>query len=299
MTEQLGYLAMVTVTRGPYDRAKLAARLQEVGFDVDIPAQDRPVNAYKKATSAPLPPYVFEGQRCVLTMVETANLRRRAIVRTFTRTTPGQKQSVKAVDVLEAKFWRAASKGDEERYLIRLTEKVTPKERPQLKEIKELLEQRIHDLLEQLDGDKVRNIIRDLLVGLHGVPVRTGVYFVGVEYADQLHGLQEAFDVLPGCVLDLVPLLDTMPMRQMLARGATTSLADDFNGLASRISHQNKVRRTVSTILHSSMHREFAALTERWLVYSEQLRIDMPADLERASDVAFDALEVMRSRIEP
>ncbi len=275
----LGSIVIWSIAKGPYSSVKVADRLAEEGFEIEI--SDTTINqAWRRATGEPVPSYTWTNPRGHRVEVELRKVdvygKRQKNVREFHRIATGYAPA----RVLVAECGRRTKTSSRVGYTVRVDPSgISDRhERIELMKIKEMLETRIETLLTNLDGTRVRKVVRTALeTELQGFMVRGGVYYVPARHSARLAALQAIFDVLPESYCEVIPVVDEPAMRAMVTRLLLEHTVEDVEGFIT-LYRPALERQHCTQYLFGKASVEAAALQDRTYAYLADLEIDDGSD---------------------
>lgn len=290
----LGSVVIWTIAKGPYASHKVADRLEEGGFEIDIP-EATISQAWRRATGEPVPGYTWTtpgGRQTQVTLQkhDVRNNSRRTARREFFRISPG----LAPVRVLVAECGRRKKPSARIGFKISLdaANLTSVDERRELVKIRDAMNGRIEELLTDLDGTRVRKVVRAALEQeLQGFLMRGGVYYVPRRHTARLKALQAVFEVLPGSDCMVIPMPDLPEQREIVTKlfvEHTLEDVQDYVGLY----RAPLERGHCSEYLFEKAQAEAAALQQRTDAYLADLEITDGSD-----DPVWDALDDLNAAV--
>lgn len=180
--------------------------------------------------------------------------------------------------VMKVRYWF-----HNERVTFERTEFVQPQEVDQMTIVENEINQAYSFHKDHLDGNALRQIIRNYIKSLHAVPVRDGVYFIAQDKIEKLDNLAK-FTRAIGSRMYMVPLLagDT-EHTEMIREAYATQAEADMNSLMKAISD---VRAKYAG--KPIPKRSYEALVERF-AQASQTKTDVETHVGDSIQAANDA----------
>lgn len=207
----LGRMVLFTITDEPTPRAQLEQWFREIGLDERLlPPEIKPIDAFKKATSDAKNKYDLSGGRTAIVLcrdvASTPDYVKRQITREVKDARARQLSYSKAIDCT---FYRAKTvpnpngagtvtdKGSERVHIRIDPTDLDPEELLEVQQIGREIESRYMQYYMNLDGNRLRAVIRDYLKFLNAIELKGGVYFVHVSRSAELLKLQTLVSLDP------------------------------------------------------------------------------------------------------
>jgi hypothetical protein len=140
-----------------------------------------------------------------------------------------------------------------------------------------------------LDGQKIRAVVRNYLGYLNALEIKGGVYFVHSNRVQELMNLQKVVASLPGCHLDLIPLVDLPSARTMIVETFQREAVESLNTLVKDIAHVKGSRKSITSDAYAKLQRQYEVVMNRAVEYTRTLAVSQDVT-SAAAELALDAL---------
>lgn len=245
----LGRLVLFTITDEPTRRDQLVAWFDELGLNKDLlPAEIKPIDAFKKATSEAKDKYELPTGETAVVLCRDVDSNPAYIKRQITREVRNTRQQQLSYNrAIECTFYRGQSgsttdangnatsrvRRGSERFHIRVDKAgLTEGELRAVQDIARGIKARYEHYYDHFDGNRLRATVRDYIKYLNAVEIKAGCYFVHVSRSAELRALQTLVERLGGgCFMHTIPLVDLEEQRKMVTTAFTREAADDLADL--------------------------------------------------------------------
>lgn len=272
--------------------------------DTMLPAPPKQVDAFKKATSSVKHEHPLEDGNTVSFLCRdvkaSGNYIERQIIREIRDTSTRTLSYTKAIT---ATFYRAVP--DKDRKIkahsgrVRFTthpDNYPPEEADLVEGIRDQLAHAYSTFETHVDAQRIRAVIRDYIAHLNAIQLRSAVYFVHQERADELRRLGEMVEQLPGkCRMNLVPLVDLPAQRVMVIDAFQEEAAKRLAEIVERC-QELKTYKRVTPEQYAAVRLEFDQVMDQANEYLRTLEINQDvtgASAELALEALVDLTHVM------
>jgi hypothetical protein len=295
----LGMIVMFTITDTPVAAQDLADLFDQNSLNAAyLPPEIKPVDAWKKATSS------ADGVSYPLSDGTTATILTREVTSTTGYITrhlmrevrDSRRQRLRFDRVADCVFYRASTnpqgkviKGTER---VRLTvdqANLMPEERQRMTDMLDGITDKYNQFYHFLDGQKIRAVVRAYLGYLNSLEIKGGVYFVHSNRVEELLRLQTVVAALPGCHLDLIPLVDLPQARTMIVETFQREAVESLNTLVKDIAHVKGSRKSITADAYAKLEAQYRQVMDRAVEYTRTLEVSQDVT-SAAAELALDAL---------
>ena len=226
----LGRLVLFTITDEPTPRDVLVQNFTDLSLNEEyLPADIRPLDAFKKATAEAKDKYVLaSGATCEVLRREVEQTPAYVKQQITREVRDAKKQTLSYTKAIECTFYRGTArtvdgvrcipKGSE-RVNVRVTKDgLTDDELTAVQDIARGIVERYKNYYDNLDGNRLRATVRNYLKGpLDAIEIKAGCYFVHAAKSDELARLATLVERLGGgCAMHTIPLVDLEAQRSMV-----------------------------------------------------------------------------------
>lgn len=268
----------------------------ELGLDkAFLPPKIKLIDAFRAASSQVKREYIdgdpSEGRYATL-RVEEVKSDAEQVIRHIVKDLRDEKKERLARDhVATLKFIRGGRtakgkrhSGDHVKYAV--LSRVKGEDREQVDAIIDDFNERYEDLSQHLHSHAIRAIVRNILVSLNAVGMKTsgGLYFVHKSRWGAVDALQALVRMIgQGCCLEQFPMVDTSDSRDTITEAFQSEVEDQVRLLLKQIAEANAAKK-VSPRRYAELNAAYSEIAGRSAEYSELLGL--------AQGRAADALEV-------
>jgi hypothetical protein len=306
----LGHIAWFEVSDGSYSAARLEAGFVKHGLNpAFLPGAINPADAYEKASKA------VEGLKYDVQLpggaVGTAVILVRDVARTQSQI---QRQMIREIrdsnnkrldyaKVGELVFYRpstgVAGVVDHSTANVRssLDPNLTPQEHALLTAHKAKFTADFDRFRNYHDGQKLRGVLRNYLLHLNAVLMKSSVYFVHKNRADELRALQAFCREIDGLGMTLWQLPDLPDHRLEVVEAFQREAEKALEGVVTNIQKVRATRKgSVSMAQFVKLKQEYDTIVAQAGEYSRTLEISQDRTAA-ASELALDALVALRTEL--
>jgi len=298
----LGRLVLFTITDQPTPRSVLeAAFLQHNLNPTMLPPETKPVDAFKKATSEakekfPLPDGTTAHFLC-RDVASTPEYVKRQITREIKDSRAKRLSYDKAIDCVFYRATPSATPGDgkgRERLAITVDTGLPAAEHDLIKQVGQDILNRYAVYYNNLDGNRLRAVVRDYLKHLNAIEIKGGVYFVHVARDNELANLQALVNNLGGgCQMNTIPMVDVAREREMVTAAFEREAAQALQDLTRDIKEIRSTRKTVSPSAYAKVQDRYNEVVAKANEHLVTLQISQ--DITGAeAEVALEELGLLR-----
>lgn len=123
-----------------------------------------------------------------------------------------------------------------------------------------------------VDSQRIRAVIRDYIKYLDAVQLKSSVYFIPKDNADELQRLLEFTRALPGrCRMHLVPLVDLDDMREMVIEAFQEESTAGFNRIVEACAEIKNSPKGVTPASYVSLKAEFEEISNKAHSYAKRM----------------------------
>lgn len=300
----LGHVVMFTIRDGEYDRDTVAQWFDELMLNpAFVPAPNKAIDAFKKATSmVDDTEYPLRGNTAHVLVRDVAS-DSETLTRHFIReVTDAKKRRLAYAKIGEATFYRAAVRGGKvqpgtERIRIGFdADSLYKDEKPEAARIKAEVDAAYDRHVRYMDGMKVRAMVRDYTLSLNAILLKQGVYFVHVNRVDELLRLQTLVHRLPGCRLELMPLVDLKEQRDMVVEAFQTEATESLTDVVKAIQHVRETRKKITPDAYAKIKEQYDAVMLRAKEYGRTLKVNQDRTAG-AAEIALEALAALQAQM--
>lgn len=265
----LGRLVLFTITDEPVKRSDVIDWFQELSLNlVHVPAENRAMDAFKKATSEAKDVYTMtkgrEGHVLCRDVTRNGMMLRRQITREIK---DGKAKVLSYVRAIDCVFYKPSDPADQSGARLNIqinTPELERSEVPDVKKVAQNIHARYYRYLEFLDGQKLRATVRTYLKKeLNAIEVKGGVYFVQAKYDDELGNLAELVTRFGGeCQMSMIPIVNIERERKFLTQVLQRESAQAMAELTKEIEAVMNDRSSISMATHDRLTRRYKELVE-------------------------------------
>lgn len=298
----LGMIVMFTITDAPVAAKDLSDLFDAHNLNTAyLPPEIKPVDAWKKATTEAdgvTYPLADGTVATILTRNVTSN--GAYLTRHLMREIRDSKAQRLGYDrVADCVFYRPSTnqgkviRGTERVRLTIDTEFLRSEERQRMTVMLNGITDAYNRYYNFLDGQKIRAVVRNYLGYLNALEIKGGVYFVHSNRVDELLRLQTVVASLPGCHLDLIPLVDLPQARTMIVETFQREAVEALNTIVKDIAHVRGSRKTITAEAYAKLQAQYTDVMNQAVEYTRTLAVSQ--DLTgAAADLALDALTELK-----
>lgn len=267
----------------------------ELGLDPQhMPAENKPVHAYRTATSDTTVDYLLpDGRRATLLFEETDSTGEKVYRKIVRRVRDATKHQLEYDPNLgRADFYFAAN-------AVKFSmnkDRLYAGEEAHVQELIDTANQRFHFRKDHLNHAKLARIVRDYLKAMNAVALRPsgGIYFIHKSRqrtVESLHMLIERFG--EGSTVVLVPLPDTTYSRDKILERLDEDLSSELSSLVDEIS---EVQSSPNKRKLAALHDRIVSITDRM---SEHNRILGTQEMQSKTLLAAATQALMQAQSRP
>jgi hypothetical protein len=243
-----------------------------------LPKRIQPIDAFRKATSEPkveyAMPWVGPDIKARILIREVAKDGDQVVRHVMREMVDSSNRRLSYEKVGEAIYYRP-SRGSTGPGRIRtaVMPDLEQSERDNIASLLGDVTSRYHEMMEYLDSQAVRAVLRNYLTDLNAISVKPsgGVYFVHKSRQATIEMLRQLVVWLGGTsVLHTLPLVDSPDQRDMLAEAFVSGVEGEVKDLLAEIARANS---TVSLKKHQALLARYASLKSRAEEYDRVLGI--------------------------
>lgn len=305
----LGNIAWFEVADGRYDALALEASFVKHGLDERfLPAAINPADAYEKASRG------AEGHKYDVVLPGGAKGRAEILVREVARTdTQIIRHLIREVrdsgnrklaydPVGEFVFYRPTLRGgkiDPSSANVRSTLQphLAPQEQVMLTGLVDQFDKDYDRYRRFHDGQKLRGVLREYLLYLNAVLMKSSVYFVHTSRSDELRRLQAFTEDFDGLSLTLWQIPDLLSHREAVIEAFQREAEKDMAGIIASIAKLRSTRkRDVTPAQYLKIKAEYDAVVRRAGEYGRTLQISQ-SRTEGAAELAAEALASLQGDV--
>lgn len=291
----LGRIVLFTISDQPIRRDELVKWFKELSLNAAyLPAENKPLDAFKRATSAVRESYQLLGNRTAQLLCRDVSANNDYVIRQITREVKNTGKKVLHYDeAIRLTFHRPkidAKTGARIQIQVQLAN-LEQTEVTVVQEVARSIEQRYSSFCEFLDDQKVRGMVREYLKHLNSIEIKGGVYFVPVSRDDELHRLAELVGRLGGgCHMNTIPLVDLQNQREFIAHVFEREASESLREITREANEVLANRKTVTPAMYRKIKERYDKVLENAVEHVETLQLTQ--DVTAASaEVALQAIK--------
>jgi len=299
----LGRIVMFTVTDEPILHSDVEQWFTDLNLNPTyLPAQNRPVDAFKKATTHVdgteydiFPGNAASTKGILLTRPVTTDdeMVVRFVVREVRDTKRrklGHDKAIEAVFYKGQKVKGVVQKGSERIRLTKIMDDLEPTEVVEIDKAIQVIQDRYNHYNKYLDGQKVRAMIREYLKYLNAIEIKGGVYFIHKNRTEELLRLRELVNKCGGgCRMDQIPIVDLDNERQMIVEAFQREAEEELSTLVKDIAFVRTTRKKVSPEAYARLKTKYDLVMNQAMEYQRTLGLSQTRT-SAAAELALDSL---------
>lgn len=300
----LGRIVLFTIADQQTKRDDLVQWFDDLGLNPALlPAEIKPVDAFKKATSEAKEEYELGNGRTAAVLCREVSSTSEYIMRQITREVrDGSRRRLAYSKAIECVFYRARAEAGK---LVRGTERVRitidpdgvgPAERDKVREIANEIETRYQRYANFLDGNKLRAVVREYLKYLNAIEIKGGVYFVHANRQKELDSLRTLVDRLAGCSMQTIPLVDLANERQMVVDAFQREASQRLEEIVRDISELRGSRKKITADAYAKIRARYDRVMDQASEYLRTLNISQDSTAS-AAELALDSLVTLQTEM--
>jgi len=297
----LGHLVLYTISNELISEDDLAKWFDTLALNPRmLPPPLNASDAFRKATSeVDKFEYILPDGLTATILIRSVKVDKEVIVRHMVReirNAKRQRLSFNTVAVL--KFFKAARRNHKtqagsERILMTIeTPDLVPGERATIQELVDKIDELYVLYADHHDGDKLRSTVRNYLLYLNAIEVKSGTYFVHSTRTTELQKLSTLVSRFGGaCQMHLIPIVALDGMRDMVVEAYRRESQEEMNTL---VKDMLRIRGERKGKLSLSMWAKFRQRYDEAIAKAEEHRriLRVTADLTGdATELAIETLE--------
>ena len=300
----LGRIVLFTITDQQTDRDDLVKWFDELGLNhALLPAEIKPVDAFKKATSEAKEEYDLGNGRYASILCRDVDSNSEYIQRQITREIrDGSRKRLAYSKVIECVFYRARpgvggklEKGSERVRVSIDADGVAVGEREKMQEIAAGIKARYERYYKFLDGNKMRAVIREYLKYLNAIEIKGGVYFVHANREKELAAVKALVDRLGGgCYMQTIPLVDLANERQMVVDAFQREAAQRLEEIVRDVAELRSTRKKITAEAYTKIRQRYDTVMEQANEYLRTLNVSQDTTAS-AAELALDSLVALQT----
>jgi len=299
----LGRIVMFTITDEPILYSDVEQWFNDLNLNpTHLPAQNRPVDAFKKATTfVDGDEYdIFPGNSAstkgiLLTRPVTTD--NEMVVRFIVREVRDTKRrQLGHHKVIEAVFYKGQKvggviqKGSERIRLTKIMDDLEPTEVVEIDKAIDTIQGRYNHYVKYLDAQKIRAMVREYLKYLNAIEIKGGVYFIHKNRTEELLRLRELVNRCGGgCRMDQIPIVDLDNERDMIVEAFQREAEEELSTLVKEIAFVRQTRKKVSPEAYAKLKTKYDLVMNQALEYQRTLNITQTRT-SAAAELALDSL---------
>lgn len=295
------YFTITTSKTATVTHAQLDRLFDELGLNPDfIPKPNRPVDAYKKATSAVALSYPIDKNRHVNIMVRDAGSTRDSITRALVREVVDERRKQLGYGQIGWAIFdhaplslggaRAAS-GHRIRFVVH-TDLVPAEEHAVLDQLRrDVISQYDHEV-QFVDSPKLRMMVREYIRYLNAVEMKPSMYFVHKSRSDELIRLRTLIERLGnGSSMHMIPLVDLPEQRKEVVARFQAEAVEHLSSLVTDIAELKANRKKITVDQFTKFKARYDDIAAKAGEYTRTLaisQVETGAAMELALDAIYD-----------
>lgn len=299
----LGRIVLFTITDQQITRTQLERWFLAENLNTNLlPADIKPIDAFKKATSEAKNRYTLpNGQEAVVLCRDVAS-NNEYVRRQITREVKDSKaRTLSYSKAIDCTFYRAkyvklpsgatqAQRGSERVHIKVDPTGLDPTELTEVQKIANEIQARYLTYYDHLDGNRLRAVVRDYMKHLNAIELKGGVYFIHVSHSDELARLQTVVHKFGGgCQLHTIPLVDIERERKMVAEAFEREASESLQEIAAECRALRSTRKNITPNAYAKIKERYDDVVKK--AGEHMVTLQVSQDLTgAAAEVALDAL---------
>ncbi len=301
----LGRIVLFTIADQQTERDDLVKWFDELGLNhALLPAEIKPVDAFKKATSEAKEEYLLSTGRTAAVLCREVTSDSEQIIRQITREIKdGKRRRLGYSKAIECVFYRARpgqggklARGTERLRITIDADGISAEERPKMQEIAQGITARYERYSRFLDGNKMRAVVREYLKYLNAIEIKGGVYFVHANRQAELDSLRTLVDRLSGCSMQTIPLVDLENERQMIVDAFQREASQRLDEIVRDISELRASRKNITADAYAKIRARYDRVMDQANEYLRTLDISQDSTAS-AAELALDSLVTLQTEM--
>lgn len=300
----LGRIVMFTVTDEAITQPQLAQWFTDLSLNrALLPADIKPIDAFKKATSEAKAKYPLPGGKEAVVLCRDVTSNNEYVRRQITREVRDAKAKTLAyAKAIDCTFYRgklapnangpgsSVVKGSERVHLNINPNDLDPTELGEVQKIVTEIQARYKKYYDNLDGNRLRAVVRDYLKHLNAIELKGGVYFIHVSHSDELSRLQTLVHRFGGgCMMHAIPLVDIERERKMVALAFEREASQSLQEIANEVAMLRSQRKTITPAAYARIKQRYDEVVNK--ANEHMVTLQVSQDVTAASaEVALEAL---------